>query len=489
MKSLKIILLTLFLAGNALAKSPYPADWPYTPITTPNGRSLEWTVENGVKVFKLVTEEIEHEMAPGTVIKAWGFNGGTPGPTIEVVQGDRVRILVENKLPEAAAVHWHGLFLPSGMDGVAGLSQPAIPPGQTFVYEFTINQDPGTQMYHAHADEMIQIGLGTMGMFIIHPKDPNFERVDRDFAIFLNEWHLPPGAFRPDPTVMTDFNLFSFNSRIFPGTDALIAKTGQKVRFRFGSVSQDLHPIHVHGHRWKVTGNDAGPIPASARYYETTIVVAPGQTRDVVIENAVAGDWALHCHRRHHPMNAMGHEIPNMIGVSQDGLEERIQELVPGYMAMGETGMHEHAEHAEHMEMPVNTIPMMTGDGPFGTVAMGGMFTVFKVRDQLSSYTDKEAGWYRNPPGTVARPVGTSQNPPQKYEVEPPSGGAKPGHHQMQTTTPSKPMDHQSPEAQGRYTCPMHPEVVSDSPGQCPKCGMNLVPMKDKKGEPSGHEH
>ena len=454
----KIFTLALLLCTLASAQSPYPSDWPYTPVTTPNGRSLEWKVENGVKVFKLVAEEIDHEMAPGTVIKAWGFNGDTPGPTIEVVQGDRVRILVENRLPEAAAVHWHGVFLPSGMDGVSGLSQPPIPPGETFVYEFTIKQDPGTQMYHAHADEMVQIGLGTMGFFIIHPKDPNFEKVDRDFAIFLNEWHVPPGSFRPDPTVMTDFNLFSFNSRIFPGTDPLIAKTGQRVRFRIGHVGQDIHPIHLHGHRWQITGTDGGPVPKSARYWETTVLVAPGQTRDVILEDAVAGDWAFHCHKRHHPMNAMGHEIPNMIGVDQSGLEEKIQELVPGYMAMGETGMHQHAEHAEHMELPENTIPMMGGDGPFGTVAMGGMFTIFKVRDNLSSYTDDEAGWYKNPPGTVAHPVKGS-------------------------STHKKPKATSQPQV---YVCPMHPEVVSDEPGRCPKCGMDLKLKMESRPE---HDH
>lgn len=462
---LKVLSLALLLCGLASAKSPYPPNWPYTPVVTPNGSSLEWKMENGVKVFKLVAEEIDHEMAPGTKIKAWGFNGDTPGPTIEVVQGDRVRILVENQLPEAAAVHWHGVMLPSGMDGVSGLSQPPIPPGETFAYEFTINQDPGTQMYHAHADEMVQIGLGTMGFFIIHPKDPNFERVDRDFAIFLNEWHVSPGSSRPDPSVMTDFNLFSFNSRIFPGTDPLIAKTGQRVRFRIGSVGQDIHPIHLHGHRWQMTGTDGGPVPKSARHWETTVVVAPGQTRDVIVENAVAGDWAFHCHRRHHPMNAMGHEIPNMIGVDQSGLEDKIKELVPGYMAMGETGMHEHAVHAEHMEMPENTIPMMGGDGPFGTVAMGGMFTVFKVRDNLSSYTDQEAGWYENPPGTVAHPVGGSAKPRATKDTP---------EHQM-------------------YVCPMHPEVMSDKPGSCPKCGMNLKPktmdMDEMKHDHSKMEH
>ncbi len=163
-----------------------PNNLPYTPVVTPNGSTLPWKMVDGVKEFHLVVEEIEWEIAPGMTIKAWGYNGQTPGPTIEAVEGDRVRIYVTNKLPEMTAVHWHGVLLPSGMDGVAGLTQPGIPPGETFKYEFTLRQY-GTQMYHSHGDEMTQMGMGTMGFFIIHPKKPE-HHIDRDYAIFLNEW-------------------------------------------------------------------------------------------------------------------------------------------------------------------------------------------------------------------------------------------------------------------------------------------------------------
>ena len=491
MRLSQLLLLVLFVVMSApvwAQPSPYPKGWPYTPIVTPNGRSLAWKMNNGVKEFKLVIEEVEYDMAPGTRVKAWGYNGSTPGPTIEVVQGDRVRILAENRLPEETAVHWHGVLLPSGMDGVTGLNQPAIKPGETFVYEFTVDQPPATLMYHSHADEMIQIGLGTMGFLIIHPKDPKFEKVDRDFAIFLNEWDVPPGSYRPNPNEMVDFNLFTFNSRVYPATEPLIAKTGQRVRFRFANVGQELHPIHVHGHQWSMTGTDGGPVPASARIPDTTVLVNPGQTRDVIIEKVVAGDWAFHCHRRHHPMNAMGHDIPNMTGVSQDGLEEKIKELVPGYMAMGETGMYDHQAHSKHMEMPENTEPMMGGDGPFGPIGMGGMFTVFKVRDNLKGYTDKEAGWFANPPGTVARRVG------QAAQAKPPAGTlyACPMHPEVKSAGPTQcpkcGMDLEPVTA--IYTCPMHPEVTSDKPGSCPKCGMDLVPKKSTNEEsPSKGEH
>ncbi|HIB52832.1 MAG TPA: copper oxidase [Candidatus Marinimicrobia bacterium] len=411
-------------------------DLPYTPVITPNGSTLPWKMVDGVKEFHLIVEEIDWEMAPGMTIKAWGYNGRTPGPTIETVEGDQVRILVTNKLPEPTAVHWHGVFLPSGMDGVQGLTQPGIQPGETFVYEFTLRQH-GTQMYHSHGDEMTQIGLGSMGFFIIHPKERK-TKIDRDYAIFLNEWFIDPGSYTPDPSVMTEFNIFTFNSRAFPGTEPIIAQTGDRVRVRIANVAQEAHPIHLHGHSFQVVATDGGDIPESAQWPETTVLVAPGQTRDFEF-TAVPGDWAMHCHRRHHPMNAMGHDVPNVLGVNQDGLEEKIRELLPNYMAMGEDGMAEMAEM--NMQGPINTLPMMAGEGPFGTVAMGGMFTILKVRDDLD---EENVGWYPNPPGTVASKV---------------SGG---------TTEPT--------QSEQIFVCPMHPEIQQSEPGSCPKCGMNLKP-------------
>lgn len=375
---------------------------PYTSVITPNGTTLDWKMEKGVKVFRLTVEPCQWEVALGMTINAWCYNGRTPGPTIEAVEGDRVRILVTNKLPEPTAVHWHGVLLPSGMDGVQGLTQKGIPPGDTFAYEFTLKQH-GTQMYHSHGDEMIQMGLGSMGFFIIHPKKRE-PKIDRDYAVFLNEWFVDPGSATPNANIMTDFNLFTFNGRAFPGTEPMVAKTGDRVRIRIGNVGQESHPIHLHGHSFKVVATDGGDIPESAQWPETTVLVAPGQTRDFEFI-ANAGDWAMHCHRRHHPMNAMGHDIPNLIGVSQEGLEEKVQKLLPGYMAMGESGMLEHAEHVEHMPGPPNTLPMMGGDGPFGNVGMGGMFTILKVRNDIKSVEEAKASWYPNPPGTVAESI------------------------------------------------------------------------------------
>jgi FtsP/CotA-like multicopper oxidase with cupredoxin domain len=372
----------------------------YTPVITPNGNTLPFKMKKGIKEFHLIAEPVEREFAPGMKVKCWGYNGQTPGPTIEAVEGDRVRILVTNKLPEHTTIHWHGIFLPNGMDGVGGLNQPHIKPGETYVYEFTLKQN-GTFMYHPHADEMVQLAVGMMGFFIVHPKEPENPRIDRDFAIMLHEWAIHPGTYRPDPAVMLDFNIFTFNSKVFPAIDHLVVKTNDRVRIRIGNLSMDEHPIHIHGHAYRITATDGGKIPEAGQWPETTVLVPVGTTRDVEFIADAPGDWAFHCHKSHHTMNAMGHDIPNTLGANQKGLEEKIRKMIPGYMAMGETGMAEHADHVDHMPGPENTLPMMMGKGPFGNIEMGGMFTVVKVRDRLQSY-DKDPGWYKHPEGTVA---------------------------------------------------------------------------------------
>ncbi len=284
------------------------------------------------------------------------------------------------------------------MDGVGGLTQKVIEPDDTFKYEFTLKQH-GTQMYHSHHDEMTQMALGLMGLFVIHPKNPKGPLPDRDFAMMLSEWKIDVGARRPDPNEMTDFNIFTFNAKAFPGTAPLVAKLGDRVRIRFSNLSaMDHHPIHLHGHRFMVTETDGGQIPESAQQPEVTVLVSVGQTRtiDFVADNP--GDWPLHCHMTHHAMNQMGHLFGNFIGVNMEGLSEKVRKLVPGYMTMGNTGMGDMGEMG--MPVPKNSIPMLGGEGQFGYIEMGGMFTVFKVREGISSYADP--GWYKHPEGTVA---------------------------------------------------------------------------------------
>jgi FtsP/CotA-like multicopper oxidase with cupredoxin domain len=382
-----------------------PHDGRYTPVRTLNGWTLPYRAVDGVKEFHLVAEEIVHEFAPGCVAKCWGYNGTTPGPTIEVVEGDRVRVYVTNRLPEHTNLHWHGILLPNGMDGVGGVTQRNIQPGETHVYEFTLKQS-GTHMYHPHADEMVQMAMGMMGMFIIHPKDGEPERIDRDYAIVLHNWALHPGTYRPDPSVMQDFDLWTFNSKVFPAIENMVAATGERVRVRVGNLSMWNHPIHMHGVQFHVTGSDGGRWPKTLWRPEVTEIVGVGQTRDLEFV-AVPGDWAFHCHMSHHTMNAMGHEVPNAMGVDQSGVEDEIRKMLPGYMSMGKDGMAEHQEHTDsgHMKGPENTLPMMMGQGPFGNIEMGGMFTLIKVRDGLATDDYRDQGWFNHPAGTQPKLV------------------------------------------------------------------------------------
>ncbi len=371
---------------------------PYQPVTTLNGWSLPWRMNNNVKEFHLVAEPVKREIAPGMVAYLWGYNGQSPGPTIEVVEGDHVRIFVTNQLPEKTSIHWHGMILPCGMDGVSGLTQPAIEPGKTFVYEFVASR-AGTFMYHPHADEMTQMAMGMMGSWITHPKNMNTMKVDRDYAFLLNAYDIEPGSYKPQTNTMLNFNLWTFNSRVFPGIAPIVAQKDEKIRIRIGNLTMTNHPIHIHGHTFEVAGTDGGWVPKSARWPEVTTDIAVGQMRAIGMVADNPGDWAFHCHKSHHTMNAMGHDVPNMIGVSQKGIAKAFSKLVPDYMPMGETGMSEMSDMAAIMDMPLpeNTLPMMTGDGQFGPIEMGGMFTTLKVREALKSRNYHDPGDYKFP--------------------------------------------------------------------------------------------
>jgi manganese oxidase len=401
----------------------------YQPVITPNGVALPFRIVDGVKVFHLVAEEVDHEFAPGLRARCWGFNGRVHGPTIEAVEGDRVRIYVTNRLPADTSVHWHGAHLPAGMDGVSGLSQAHIRPGQTYRYEWTLRQH-GTLMYHSHHDEMTQMALGLMGLFVIHPRNPEpDDRVDRDFAMLLSEWSIRPGTGRPDPNEMADFNVLTINARAWPGTDPLVVRTGQRVRMRIANLSaMDHHPFHVHGHFFRVTETDGGRIPVAGQWPETTVLVPTGSSRTIEFVADNPGDWAMHCHMTHHVMNQMGHAAPNMVGVDPKLLDDRIKPLVPGYMTMGHDGMADHGQHIAHgMPVPDNSIPMVGGEGPFGYVTMGGMFSILKVRDGLRSFEDP--GWYSHPPGTVASAASAQELARDGVDAPASPAAAQPGGH------------------------------------------------------------
>ena len=400
-------------AATATPLAP-PNGRPYNPVVTLNGWTLPWRMKDNVKEFHLVAEPVVREIAPGMTANMWGYNGQSPGPTIEVVEGDRVRIFVTNKLPEHTSVHWHGQIVPNGMDGVTGLNQRGIEPGKTFMYEF-VAKHAGTFMYHPHADEMAQMAMGMMGFWITHPKVASQHAVDRDFVFLLSAYDIEPGAYTPKINTMLDFNLWTFNSRVFPGIDPMVVRQNDKVRIRVGNLTMTNHPIHLHGHRFEVTGTDGGWVPPTARWPEVTTDVAVGQMRAIEFIADNPGDWAFHCHKSHHTMNAMGHAVPTMIGVDHRGVAKKINSLLPDYMVMGDKGG---SMGGMEMPLPENTLPMMTGQGPFGGIEMGGMFTTLKVRAGQARNDYRDPGWYQNPPGTVAgewtgeTPVATSA--PQK---------------------------------------------------------------------------
>ncbi len=386
--------------GNASTQSPLipSTGRPYNPVVTLNGWTLPWRMKNGVKEFHLIAEPVVREIAPGMKANLWGYNGQSPGPTIEVVEGDRLRIFVTNKLPEHTSIHWHGQRLPNGMDGIAGLTQPGIPSGKTFVYEF-IAKRPGTFMYHPHADEMVQIAMGMMGFWVTHPKNYNQHKVDRDFVFLINAFDIDPGSATPKVNTMLDFNLWTFNSRTFPGIDPMVCRQGDRVRIRVGNLTMTNHPIHLHGHEFEVTGTDGGWVSKTARWPEVTTDIAVGQMRAIEFQATDEGDWAFHCHKAHHTMNAMGHGVPTMIGVDHQEAVTKINKLIPGYMVMGERGG---AMDGMKMPIPENTLPMATGNGQFGAIEMGGMFTTVKIRKDLAHNDYKDPGWFQHPKGTIA---------------------------------------------------------------------------------------
>jgi hypothetical protein len=173
-----------------------------------------------------------------------------------------------------------------------------------------------------------------------------------------------------------------------------------KVRIRVGNLTMTNHPMHLHGHEFLVTGTDGGPTPKSARQYEVTADIAVGQMRQIEFLADELGDWAFHCHKAHHTMNAMGHDVPTMIGVDHRQVARQVTNLVPDYMVMGERGMKDMTEM--DMPLPDNTAPMMAGQGPFGAIGMGGMFSVVKVRKEQKPGDYSDPGWYQHPPGTVS---------------------------------------------------------------------------------------
>jgi hypothetical protein len=256
--------------------------------------------------------------------------------------------------------------------------------------------------------------MGMMGMVVVHPRDPRERRVDRDFAFVMSSYLIDPGTYLPKVVEMTDFNMWTWNARVFPGIDVLPVGLGDRVRIRIGNLTMTNHPIHLHGHTFQVACTDGGWVPETARWRDVTTDVPVGAIRAIEFVADAPGDWAFHCHKSHHTMNAMGHNTRNFIGTDQRALAKAVRRLVPDFHPMGSGGMADMG--SMEMPMPDNTLPMMTGFGQFGPIEMGGMFTVMKVRDGLAANDYGDPGPYRNPAGTVAYEVADAGEPPRRSE-------------------------------------------------------------------------
>jgi FtsP/CotA-like multicopper oxidase with cupredoxin domain len=280
----------------------------FLPVVTPDVPDLSFEMENGVKVFHLIAEPVKQEIFPGRIVNLWGYNGSAPGPTIQVNQGDRVRIMVHNHLPEPTSMHWHGFEIPFDMDGSAGLSQDAIPPGGHFVYEFTINQE-GTYFYHSHM--AMQEMMGMIGAFIMHPKISYDPVVQKDFAIILQEYAILPN--NPTPNSMNmEYNWLTFNGKSAPATTPLIVRLGDRVRLRLINLGMDHHPVHLHGHQFVITGTEGGRQPKTTWGPNNTVLVGVAQSRTIEFDANNPGDWMIHCHLPHHMMNQMSSMVGPM---------------------------------------------------------------------------------------------------------------------------------------------------------------------------------
>ncbi|HMV47064.1 MAG TPA: multicopper oxidase domain-containing protein [Blastocatellia bacterium] len=422
-----------------MAEQAKAATGQYVPVQTPDLPKLEYTLDNGVKVFNLRAEVVHCEimpkthMGPARKMWAWGYNGSVPGPMIEVVEGDRVRIIFENKLPEATTVHWHGLEIPIEMDGTPYISQPMVEPGGVFIYEFTVNQN-GTYFYHSHG--AMQEMLGMIGMFVIHPKTPHEPRCDKDFAMILQGWALLPNNDVPN-TFSMEFNWLTLNGKSAPATTPLLVKKGERVRIRIVNLGMDHHPIHLHGMQFYVTGTEGGRVPESAWFPGNTVIVGVAQARDVEFVAQYEGDWMLHCHLPHHMMNqmvsmvgpmAMSHGSGSDTGLSMENGMGMLtkghalsEDFGPGFgRGMAMTTAEQSASHAVGQKAAL-PVPLTT---------QGGLYSC-----------------------------------PMHPEVKSDKEGKCP---KCQMTLVKQ-------QAQEIFSCPMHPEVVSNKAGSCPKCKMTLV--------------
>jgi FtsP/CotA-like multicopper oxidase with cupredoxin domain len=285
-----------------------PDESSYTaPVSARGDQPLEPELDGPVKVFRLETSVIRWSILSYERVHAYAFNRQVPGPRIEVVEGDRVRLIVTNRLPEPTTVHWHGLVVPNAMDGPAEVTQEPIQPGDSYTYEYTVRQ-AGTFMYHTHDHPDRQQALGLYGALIARPADAARDaqlRYQHDVVVQLQEWLEREGLTYPAMLMEGGLpNFFTINGKAYPDTEPIRMRVGERVRIRFiGTNNNFIHPMHIHGGPFEIAETDGNPVPAGARFLKDTVNVGPGERYDVIWTARRPGKWLLHCHIPHHTTN------------------------------------------------------------------------------------------------------------------------------------------------------------------------------------------
>lgn len=287
------------------------------PLKMPITRTaLAPITKDGVKEFQLTLDEIRWEYAKGKFVHAWAYNDQVPGPEIRVTEGDKVRVIVKNNLPVGTSIHWHGVHVENRADGIPGLTQYPIKSGEAFTYEFTA-KNAGTHFYHTHGsshmDIALQFDMGLSGPLIIEPKNP--AKYDREYVYVLDEWEINPDGSNGALTHVGkqgghihqhNYNIFTINGRVFPDTEPLMAKEGDRVLIRLiNAGTQEIHPMHTHGHSFKVIAIDGNPVPKTAQQIRDNLPVFPGERYDIELIADNPGVWLFHCHHVHHASAGM----------------------------------------------------------------------------------------------------------------------------------------------------------------------------------------
>ena len=329
MKVLGVALGLIALLGAAGACGGNSTSLPENRLQVTLGYSAKPKPTGVLRSYDLVVKRGPWELLPGVTVQAITYDGTVPGPTIRVKEGDTLRVTVKNELDQDTSIHWHGLHVPNAMDGVPGVTQAPIRPGETFTYEF-VAPHAGTFMYHPHVNSVEQIDRGLYGFLIIDPQRPDRPTFDREFTMMLGAWMVGMDQ-QPMQAMAMDYNYFTINGRAYPATETWTVKEGDKVRVRIVNLSNLAHPMHLHGHDFKVIAKDGEPVAAANQQWMNTLNVAPGETYDIAFVADNPGNWVFHCHELHHTENA---------GLEPGGLLQLIlYDGYQGYQPMAPTPM------------------------------------------------------------------------------------------------------------------------------------------------------